>query len=101
MSGHDVNLTATDTSTIHATIIGVAVAVGVGDTGGFGAAIGSSTARNSIGYAVDGTTFHGLRTFRARVTSCVDALLRRRVQHEIVTVEHAALVGAAVAALTN
>jgi len=51
--------------------------------------------------AVDGTTFHGLRTFRARVTSCVDALLRRRVQHEIVTVEHAALVGAAVAALTN
>jgi hypothetical protein len=33
--------------------------------------------------------------------SCVDALLGRRVRHEIVTVEHAALVGAAVAALTN
>jgi hexokinase len=50
---------------------------------------------------VDGATFHGLRTFRERVTSCVDALLRGRVRHEIVTVEHAALVGAAIAALTN
>ena len=50
---------------------------------------------------VDGATFHGLRTFRERVTSWVDALLQRRVRHEIVTVEHAALVGAAVAALTN
>src|SRR6266850_223573 len=50
---------------------------------------------------VDGATFHRLRTFRERVTSCVDALLRGRIRHEIVTVEHAALVGAAVAALTN
>jgi hexokinase len=50
---------------------------------------------------VDGSTFHGLPTFRERVASCLEAVLRQQVGHEIITVEHAALVGAAVAALTN
>jgi hexokinase len=50
---------------------------------------------------VDGSTFHGLPTFRGRVASCLAALLGDRASWEIAAVEHAALVGAAVCALTN
>jgi hexokinase len=51
--------------------------------------------------SVDGSTILRLQTFENRVTSCLEALLGHRVRYELVAVEHAALVGAAVAALTN
>jgi hexokinase len=50
---------------------------------------------------VDGSTFYGLRSFRTRVTSFIDAALPDRLRPELVAVEHAALVGAAICALTN
>jgi hexokinase len=56
---------------------------------------------SSRDFFADGSTFHGLPTFRGRGASCLAALLGDRASWEIAAVEHAALVGAAVCALTN
>ena len=53
-SGHDISLRAIDQSTIDARIQSDAAAAAAGG-GAFGAAIGSSTAENSIGYAANGS----------------------------------------------
>ena len=49
------SLTATNTSTINATIVGASAAVGGGGTAGVGVSIGAAVARNLIGYALDGS----------------------------------------------
>ncbi len=49
-SADAVSLTSTFGGTIHATVVGVSVAVGVGGDGGVGASIGAAVARNLIGY---------------------------------------------------
>jgi len=50
---------------------------------------------------VDGSTFYKLPTFRQRITSWVERILAGRCALEVVSVDHAALVGAAVGGLTN
>jgi hexokinase len=50
---------------------------------------------------VDGSTFYRLRGYRRRITSWVDRILAGRLEYEVVSVESAALVGAAVGGITN
>jgi len=50
---------------------------------------------------VDGSTFYKLPTFRERITGWAERILAGRCALEVVSVEHAALVGAAVGGLTN
>ncbi len=50
---------------------------------------------------VDGSTFYRLRSYRERITGWVDRLLAGRLQWEVLTVESAALIGAAVGGITN
>lgn len=50
---------------------------------------------------VDGSTFYRLRSYRERITAWVDRILAGRLRYEVVSVESAALIGAAVGGITN
>ena len=50
---------------------------------------------------VDGSTFYRLRGYRERITAWVDRILGDRLRYEVVSVESAALIGAAVGGITN
>jgi hexokinase len=50
---------------------------------------------------VDGSTFYRLRSYRERITGWVDRILAGRMRWEVVTVDNAALIGAAVGGITN
>ena len=50
---------------------------------------------------VDGSTFYLLPTFRERITGWIDRILAGRLAYQVVTVDNAALVGAAVGGITN
>lgn len=50
---------------------------------------------------VDGSTFYRLRSYRERITGWVDRILAGRMKWEVVTVDNAALIGAAVGGITN
>jgi hexokinase len=50
---------------------------------------------------VDGSTFYRLRSYRERITGWVDRILAGRLRWEVLSVENAALVGAAVGGITN
>lgn len=50
---------------------------------------------------VDGSTFYRLRSYRQRITAWLDQLLAGRLGYEVVSVESAALIGAAVGGVTN
>jgi hexokinase len=50
---------------------------------------------------VDGSTFYLLPTFRERITGWIDRILAGRLAYRVVTVDNAALVGAAVGGITN
>jgi hexokinase len=50
---------------------------------------------------VDGSTFWRLRGYHERISAWVDRILAGRMRYEIISVESAALVGAAVGGITN
>jgi hexokinase len=50
---------------------------------------------------VDGSTFYRLKSYRERITGWVDRILAGRLPWEVVTVDNAALIGAAVGGITN
>jgi hexokinase len=50
---------------------------------------------------VDGSSFYRLPTYRQRITGWVDRILAGRMRWEVVSVDNAALVGAAVGGITN
>ncbi len=50
---------------------------------------------------VDGSTFYRLRSYRERITGWVDRILAGRMRWEVVSVDNAALIGAAVGGITN
>jgi hexokinase len=62
---------------------------------------GGGASQAPVCVTVEGSTFYGIRSFKRRVTSWVDAILERRVRYEIAAVENAALIGAAACGLTN
>jgi len=49
----------------------------------------------------EGSTLYGLRSLRERLVVALESILRARVPYRLVAVDHAPLVGAAVAGLTN
>ncbi|HYD39266.1 MAG TPA: hypothetical protein VEB43_00425 [Anaeromyxobacter sp.] len=50
---------------------------------------------------VDGSTFWRLRGYHERITAWIDRILAGRLRYEVISVESAALVGAAVGGITN
>jgi hypothetical protein len=50
---------------------------------------------------VDGSTFWRLRGYHERITAWMDRILAGRLRYEMISVESAALVGAAVGGITN
>lgn len=50
---------------------------------------------------VDGSTFYLLPTFRERITGWIDRILAGRLAYQVVSVDNAALIGAAVGGITN
>jgi len=50
---------------------------------------------------VDGSTFYLLPTYKDRITGWIDRILAGRLAYQVVSVENAALIGAAVGGITN
>jgi hexokinase len=91
MAGALVDLILERAAKLVAVNMGVALLKGV-DTG---------PAQAPACITVDGSTYYRLPTYRERITRWLDRIVEGRLRYEVLSVESAALVGAAVGGITN